>query len=423
VAPANASFFHRDNCRLCASTDLTNVLSIPPTPPANAFVGADQVSQTQQAFPLDLWYCTDCGHLQLLDVVDPSVLFENYVYVSGTSPAFVKHFRDYSEHILKTYDLKQDGLVVDIGSNDGTLLKQFKDQGMQVLGVDPARDISAAATASGIETLNAFFDSDIAADMRRSHGEAQCVTANNVFAHIDDLGEIVKGISLLLASDGVFAFEVSYRLDVLQDTLFDTIYHEHLDYHAVKPLRDFFARNDMVLIDVERVPTHGGSLRGIAQRANGPRPINASVADLIAVEEQAGLYQVSRYQEFSRQIDDLGSNLRRLLDDIKSQGKTVAGFGAPAKATTLMYRFGLDQSDIAYIVDDSPLKQGLYSPGLHIPVVPKEHLETHPVDYLLILAWNFADPIIRNNQQVLDNGGHFIVPVPDLQVVSSKQTG
>jgi SAM-dependent methyltransferase len=417
VTSGDTPYFHRDNCRLCTSSDLTKVLTIPATPPANAFVPAEQLDQTQQTFPLDLWYCGACGHLQLLDVVDPAVLFENYVYVSGTSPAFVKHFRGYAEHIIQSFDLKPGGLVVDIGSNDGTLLAQFKDLGLEVLGIDPAKDISAAATASGIETLNKFFDSSLAEDIRQSHGTAQCVTANNVFAHIDDLAEIVKGIRLMLAPDGVFAFEVSYRLDVLEDTLFDTIYHEHLDYHAVKPLQAFFDANDMTLIDVERVSTHGGSLRGFAQRSDGARSVEASVAELVAVEEAAGLYQLKRYEEFSGQIDKLGTDLRALLDDIKAQGKTVAGFGAPAKATTLMYRFGLDQSDIAYIVDDSPLKQGLYSPGLHIPVVPKEHMDKEPVDYLLILAWNFADPIIRNNQQVLENGGHFIVPVPDLKVI------
>jgi SAM-dependent methyltransferase len=417
VTSGDPSYFHRDTCRLCASQDLTKVLTIPATPPANAFVAAAQLNQPQQIFPLDLWYCGACGHLQLLDVVDPAVLFENYVYVSGTSPAFVKHFRDYAEHIVQSFALKPGDLVVDIGSNDGTLLAQFKDLGQQVLGIDPARDISAAATVSGIETLNRFFDSSVAQGIRQSYGTARCVTANNVFAHIDDLAEIVKGIHLMLASDGVFAFEVSYRLDVLEDTLFDTIYHEHLDYHAAKPLQAFFEANDMILIDVERVSTHGGSLRGFAQRSDGLRPIKASVAKQIAVEEAAGLYQLRRYEDFSDQIDKLGADLRALLDDIKSQGKTVAGFGAPAKATTLMYRFGLDQSDIAYIVDDSPLKQGLYSPGLHIPVVPKEHMNKDPVDYLLILAWNFADPIIGNNQQVLDNGGHFIVPVPELKVI------
>jgi SAM-dependent methyltransferase len=417
VSTGEVSFYHRDNCRLCISTDLAKVLSIPATPPANAFVDADQLNQNQQSFPLDLWYCAACGHLQLLDVVDPSVLFENYVYVSGTSPAFVKHFREYAEHIVQARGLRPGALVVDIGSNDGTLLSQFKDLDMRVLGIDPARDIAAAATASGIETLNRFFDSELADEIRQTHGEAQCITANNVFAHIDDLTEIVKGIRHLLTEDGVFAFEVSYRLDVLEDTLFDTIYHEHLDYHAVKPLQAFFARNGMTLIDVERVPTHGGSLRGFAQRADGSGAVSESVASQIAVEETAGLYEISRYQEFSSQIDQLGADLRKLLDGLKAEGNTVAGFGAPAKATTLMYRFGLDQSDIAYIVDDSPLKQGLYSPGLHIPVVSKEHLEQHPVDYLLILAWNFAEPIIKNNHQVLDNGGHFIVPVPDLKII------
>jgi len=417
VTTAETSFYHRDNCRLCESSNLTKVLSIPATPLANAFVPLEQLGLKQQTFPLDLWYCGHCGHLQLLDVVDASVLFKNYVYVSGTSPAFVKHFREYAEHVVQNFDLFPGGLVVDIGSNDGTLLAQFKDLNMHVLGIDPAVEISAAANAAGIETLNGFFDANVAMQISQSHGPAQCITANNVFAHIDDLAEIAKGIQVLLAPDGIFAFEVSYRLDVLTDTLFDTIYHEHLDYHAVKPLQAFFDRHGMTLIDTERVPTHGGSLRGIVQRAGGYRPIKSSVFEMIEAEEAAGLYQVGRYSEFSAQIDKLGADLRALLDNIKLQGKTVAGFGAPAKTTTLMYRFGLDQSDVAFIIDDSPLKQGLFSPGLYIPVVPNEHLETNRVDYLLILAWNFADPIIKNNQQFLDQGGHFIVPIPDLKII------
>lgn len=412
-------YHRRDTCRLCGGKDLAPVLKLTPTPPANAFVGAEHLDTEQACFPLDVFFCGTCFHVQLLDVVDPGVLFENYVYVSGTSPDFVKHFDDYANSVIGRFAPAPGSLVVDIGSNDGTLLSAFKSRGLKVLGVDPARDIAARATEAGIETIADFFSHALADKILNDRGPAAIVTANNVFAHADDLKGIVEGVRALLAPDGVFIFEVSYLADVVSDTLFDTIYHEHLAYHSVKPLQRFFEDNAMRLFSAERVPPHGGSLRGMAglapESGDGPHDKDGSVAGLIALEEDLGLDRVETFLDFGHNIDALGAKLKALLARIKADGKTIAGFGAPAKATTLMYHFGIGAGEIDFIVDDNPLKQGLFSPGAHIPVLPPEALYERRPDYVLILAWNFAELIMAKHSAFLDGGGRFIVPLPDLQ--------
>ena len=404
----------RTTCRLCGSENLSEVLSLAPTPPANAFVDADQLSVAQASFPLDVFFCGDCHHVQLLDVVDPAVLFENYVYVSGTSPVFVKHFADYAAFVKDTYAPQTGSLVFDIGSNDGTLLKAFKNLGHTVLGVDPAKDIAAQATADGIETINGFFSPAMADDILASHGPASVITANNVFAHIDDLGGVLDGVHALLDRDGVFVFEVSYLVDVFEHTLFDTIYHEHLAYHAVGPLLTFMQAHDMELIGTERVSSHGGSLRAIAQKAGGGRAVADSVGQLITLEQGMALDKAATYRDFGARIDVLRAELSTLLLDKKAQGRTIAAFGAPAKATTLMYHFGIGPDLIDFIVDDSPLKQGLYSPGMHIPVVPSSSIYDKQPDDIVILAWNFAGPIMEKHKAFQESGGQFIVPLPNV---------
>jgi SAM-dependent methyltransferase len=413
----DAAHHRRKTCRLCASTDLTKVLSLAPTPPANAFVPEAALGHAQRTFPLDMFFCETCAHAQLLDVVDPSALFEDYVYVSGTSPVFVRHFQDYAEAVARLSGLGPDDLVVDVGSNDGTLLAAFRERGARILGIDPARDIAKKASEGGIETLNGFFTPDLAAGIRAERGPATVVTANNVFAHIDDLRGVVDGVRSLLRPDGIFVFEVSYLVDVLEKTLFDTIYHEHLDYHSVKPLARFFAAAGMELIRAERVETHGGSLRGTAQVIGGPRVADGSVEDLTALEERLGLDRAETLQAFSRDIDALGADLRATLNRLKAQGRSIAGFGAPAKATTLMHHFGIGADMIDYIVDDSPLKQGLFTPGHHIPVVSSDMIADNRPDYLLILAWNFAEPIMAKHAAFHDAGGRFIIPVPKTEIV------
>jgi SAM-dependent methyltransferase len=408
-------------------------LSLTPTPPANAFVSADQLGMAQETFPLNVFYCNDCTHLQLLDVVDPSLLFSQYVYVSGTSPSFVRHFEQYSDRVAELVGPLDGALTVDIGSNDGTLLRAFKERhGVKVLGIDPARNLAEAATAAGIATIGEFFTPSLADQIVAQYGPAQVVTANNVFAHIDNLAGVLEGIRMLLANTGVFVFEVSYLLDVIEKALFDTIYHEHLAYHAVRPLIPFFRNHDLELIEAIRVPTHGGSLRGVVQHKSGPRPvgtvvhdkcglrpIGASLAAALAAEKKMGLDHLTTYTDFASRIKAYGDKVSAFLRDLKSRGRRIAGFGAPAKATTLMYHFGIGPDLIDFIVDDNPLKQGTFTPGMHIPVLSAAAIEDHRPDYLLILAWNFAEAIVASNEAFLKNGGRFIVPLPDLKVIET----
>jgi SAM-dependent methyltransferase len=407
----------RADCRLCAGTDLELVLALTPTPPANAFVSPAERDKPQPVFPLDLFLCKSCFHLQMLDVVDPRLLFENYVYVSGTSPVFVRHFQDYAVELIRRYAPAPGSLALDIGSNDGTLLRFFKEAGLAVLGIDPARSIAEAATRAGIETAVGFFTPDLAQRLRAERGAAAIVTANNVFAHIDDLAGVVRGVRSLLAADGVFAFEVSYLVDVVEKTLFDTIYHEHLSYHSVRPLIRFFAANGMELIEAQRVPTHGGSLRGIAQLRGGPWKVGPSVAEALATEARLGLDKAESFRAFGRDIDRIKAELRRLLQGFKAAGKSIAGFGAPAKATTLMYHFDIGPKIVDFIVDDSPLKQGLLTPGMHIPVLGSSALAERRPDYLIVLAWNFAQSIVAKHGAYRAAGGQFVIPLPEIEVI------
>ena len=407
----------RETCRLCGARDFAHVLSLTPTPPANAFVPADRLDVPQPAFPLDLFFCRACAHVQLLDVVDPGVLFADYVYVSGTSRVFVEHFRRYAEAMIREHLPAPPALVVDVGSNDGTLLRHFAGRGYTVVGVDPARKIAEQATASGIPTLPGFFTPDVAARLRDRHGAASLVTANNVFAHADDLDAIVEGVRGLLAPGGAFVVEVSYLVDVVSKTLFDTIYHEHLAYHTVGPLVGFFERHGLELVRVERIDTHGGSIRCVAQHAGAARSRDGSVARAVELERRAGLDRPETLVEFSRRVDALRREFRGLVGDLTARKHAVAGFGAPAKATTLMYHFGIGPETIAFIVDDSPLKQHLFTPGLHVPVLPVDELYRRRPDDVIVLAWNFAESILAAHDGLRRTGMRFIIPLPAPRVV------
>lgn len=412
----NAVCESRTTCRLCASDTLELVLRLAATPPANAFAPSAESAIAAERYPLDVMRCERCGHVQLAHVVDATLLFTNYVYVSGTSPTFVRHFEEYAAQAVEVLGLTAGALVADIGSNDGTLLRAFQDRQCRVRGIDPAKAISEAANAAGIATLNAFFSAAIAADLRTEMGAADLIVANNVCAHIDDLDDVVAGVAHWLSPRGEFWFEVSYLKSVLEGTLFDTIYHEHLDYHHLLPLLPFFARHGLELWDAEEITPHGGSIRVRVAR-QGVRQASARLGALLEAERQAGLDTPAPMVALQTQIDRLGNELNTQLDRFAAEGLRGGGYGAPAKATTLMHQFGIDGTRVGFIVDDSPWKQDLFSPGLGVPIVAADYARAAAPAYLLVLAWNFADPIIRNNQWLLDQGGRFVVPVPDLRLI------
>jgi len=411
-----ALIYRRDTCRLCESRSLELVLPLAPTPLADAYIPAEHVDKVQEVYPLDVFLCHDCGHVQLLDVIDPEILFRKYIYTSAGSPGLVEHFRAFADDLFNRVNVPEGALMVDIGSNDGTLLRFSRDRRLRVLGVDPAEGIARQATESGIETLPAFFTSKLAADIRAEHGAAAVVTANNVFAHADDLGDVAEGVRRLLAPDGVFVFEVSYVVDLVDNMVFDFFYHEHLCYHSVKSLASFLHLHGMELIDIERVATKGGSFRGTAQLANGPRKEAPAIARLIALEESEGFDKVERYKVFAAEIDRAREAVADLLRPLKSQGKRIAGYGASATATTLIYEFGLGPF-LEFIADDNPDRQDLYSPGHHIPTRSPQDIYDQKIEYVVILAWRFAQPIMEKHREFRERGGHFLVPLPVPRIV------
>jgi len=412
----SGGFIKRDNCRLCGGKDLILAVPMPATAIADAYVAKDQVTQVQAVYPLDLHFCRTCAHVQLLDVVDPRLMFRSdYTYLSGSSAGIVKHFREYAASVLQREQVAAGSLIVDIGSNDGTFLRNFKEAGLRVLGIDPATAVARRATESGIETVARFLDPKTAQEVRAEKGAARIVTANNVFAHADDLGPMADSIRALLAPDGLFAFEVSYVVDIVDHMLLGTVFHEHLCYHAVKPLRAFLARHGLELIDVERVGIQGGSIIGYAQLAGGPRSKSPRVGELIKMEEDRGFDKLETYLAFDRRIEKLKQDVGALLDTLGQKG---AGYGAARGGTALLYRLDLGRR-LEFIVDDGPEKQGLFSPGHHIPIISADALYERKPDWVFLLAWVHSKAILQKHARYMEAGGRFVVAYPQVQAIGS----
>jgi len=406
----------RGDCRVCKSKNLQKVISLGNQPPANAFLKKEELAKKEPFFPLECYFCKNCSFVQLSDIVDPELLFKDYVYVSSTSTVFVQHFKELAEKVCGKFKLQKNSLVVDIGSNDGILLRPFKENGMEVLGIDPAEKIAALATKNGIETLPGFFTPSLAEKIVKERGKAKIITATSVFSHVDDLDGFVEGVEMLIDSDGVFIIEVYYMKSLIGKNLFDTIYHEHLSYFTVKTISALLERLGMELFDVELTDTHGGSLRVFCQKKNGPHNKENSINAFLQEEEKEKLHELQTYKKFSEKIEANKKALVKLLKDLKSKGKKIAGYGAPAKGNTLLNYFGIGPETLDYIVDDSPWKQGLYSPGMHIPVKGFEQLSKEKPDYILILAWNYAEPIMKKCTGMAD----FMLPVPKPKIVREK---
>ncbi len=403
----------REDCRLCQSKNLKLVLKLEPTPLADSYIPE---ATKQSIYPLDLYLCEDCGFTQLLDVVQPQVIYFDYLFETKTSLGLVEHFGRYADEVLQKIKPAQDSLVVDIGSNDGSLLQFFKKQDMKVLGVDPAREIARKATEEGVETLAELFSEELGRSLREERGAASIITVNNLFANVDNLIDMTAGIRGWLAEDGVFVFESFYLVDQIENMVFDFSYHEHISYFSVKPLAAFFKSQGMELFDVKRVPTKGGSLRYFIQIAGGPRKVTSEVQDLIDLETSLNIHQPEAFKKFEEKINQAKENLLSLLDDIHAKGQTVAAYGASATSTTMIYHFDLTKR-LSFIIDDNPQRQGLFSPGCHIPVKSPEDIYKEKPDYILVLAWRYYKAIMTNHKNYTDEGGRFIIPLPELEIL------
>lgn len=416
--PATRPTHHlRTDCRACGNTGLRKFLELGPQPLANAFPRSPDEFASEARYPLDVYFCERCALVQLLDVIDPEILFRDYIYVTGTSDTIAAHNVKYAQAVVDRLELGGDDLVVEVASNDGSLLACFQRHGVRTVGVEPATNIAAIARERGIETVNRFFDRDAASDVRDRYGDAMAVIGNNVFAHVDDSRGFLRGCRDLLAEDGLVIIEVPYLREMIDKLEYDTVYHEHLCYFSVTALRTLCESADLSLVAVDRVPVHGGSIRMYAGRRERYPEHSADALAMIAEEEALGLTTFARFERFAADVAENRRAVVALLESLIADGKRVVGYGAPAKGNTLLNYCGIDSRLLPYTVDKSPLKVGRYTPGMHLPVMPTPTLLEEQPDYVMILAWNFADEIMRQQSEYAARGGHFIIPVPSPRIV------
>jgi SAM-dependent methyltransferase len=417
----NQYFRTRGTCRLCDSPAVEVAIPLQPIPAVTPNMDVNAVSQQhgnveQVSVPLDLYLCRHCGHLQILDVINPDIQYTHFKYTTSISLGLPEHFRKLADELITSITPKSGGLVIEIGSNDGTLLRAFKERKLNVLGIDPARDIALRATDAGIPTIADFFTSRLAEDIATKHGCADILIANNTFANIDDLGDVAAGIKRLLAPHGVFVFETSYGADVVDKFLLDTVYHEHLSYFMVRSLIGFFRRHDLELYDVQHIWTKGGSLRGFAKHAQDARPVMPSVAAMAERERSLGLDHLGPYRRFAEHVEKNRAELGKIVDEHRRTGQTVAGYGASVGTVTLVQQFGLG-SALDFIVDDNPLADAIIGPGHRIPIVPPAVLDERKPPLTIVLAWRYAASIKEKNASYIRNGGQFLVPLPEVKFV------
>jgi SAM-dependent methyltransferase len=409
-------------CRSCGQRNLADILCLGRTPLANALLTEEQLRMPEPTYPLDLVFCPDCTLVQITEIVPPEELFRDYVYFSSFADTAVKNAKDLVDRLLATRCLNSRSLVVEMASNDGYLLQFYHQQGVPVLGIEPAVNVARAAQEErGIRTVAEFFAEDLARALRESGEQADIIHANNVLAHVPDQNGFVAGIGLLLKSGGIAVIEVPYVRDLIEHVEFDTIYHEHLCYFSLTALDRLFRRHGLCLVDVERLPIHGGSLRVFVSdrvpQALEDDPGCVRVRAMLQDEERQGMTQEAFYRGFTTRVERLREQLTDLLRALKAQEKRIACYGASAKGSTLLNYCRIGQDLLEFVVDRSPIKQGLYMPGTHLPIYAPEKLLEEMPDYVLLLTWNFADEILAQQAAYRGRGGRFIVPLPTAQLL------
>lgn len=406
-------------CLVCREPRVEEFLDLGETALANEFLSEDELEEPEARYPLRVGFCRECGHVQLTERVPPAEMFDEYLYVSSASSTLRRHFRDLSDTLVERHGLGENDLVVDIGCNDTSLLAAFKDHGVRTLGVDPAENLAEFADRTGVDRFTGYFGAETAEEIVSRWGRATLVTATNTFPHIPDLQDFVRGIDTLLAPGGTFVIEAHYLVDLLDQLAFDTVYHEHVSYWSLRAVARLFDDHGMRVVKAEHLPLHHGQLRASIQREGEGEP-DASVERVLSREREAGIHRPETWRQFSERVEGIREDLVGTLRALQDRGHRLAGYGAPAKGSTLLEYMGIGPDVLDFIADISPLKQGLYMPGTHIPIVPPERLMTDRPDYVLLLAWNFAEEILGQQEEFLRQGGRFILPVPEVRILEGE---
>jgi hypothetical protein len=417
-SPAPASATSADvttieRCRSCGSEALEIFLDLGDLPLPDALVSDPEAPEAR--YPLDVAFCPDCTLVQIRQEVPPEELFvENNLYFSSFSAGLLAHCRDHALNLIETRGLGPESLVVEVASNDGYMLKNFVERGIPALGIDPGPPQAAAAIEAGVPTLQEFFDADVARRLRAEGKRADVIVANNVMAHTPTLNSFVEGLSILLADDGIATIENTYVKDLIDHCEFDTIYHEHFSYFSCTAVDALMRRHGLKLIAVDHFPAlQGGSLRWTVGRGE----VQESAHAFLTAEREQGLTEFGYYREFGERVEGIRRDLRALLGRLRDEGKTVVGYGAAAKGSTLLNFTGVDGELLDYVVDRNVHKHGLHMPGVHVPIFAPEKLLDDQPDYVLLVAWNYKDEVVRQQAEYLERGGRFIVPVPAVEVL------
>ena len=404
-------------CRGCKSARLYLFLPLGEHPLANGFLRESQLSEPEARFPLDTHVCLDCGLIQVADQIPPDY-FRHYVYIPSASDQMHDHFAGFAAQVRDRFLPESDDLTIDIGCNDGLFLAFLKDHGRRTLGIDPAANIAELAREKGVEVVEEYFVPKVARQVRETYGPASVVVSTNTFHHIGDLDPFTLGVTMLLADDGVFVVEVPHALELVKQNEFDGIYHEHVSQLTVKSFVDHYKRFELEVFAVEPLDVHGGSVRVFARRTRKAGAPSPEVQEWIDREARQGLFAAETYDAFRERVQRIRWELLELLRGLEEAGSTIAGYGASARGNTLLNYYGIGPETLTFVADRNPLKHGLFTPGMHIPVVPVERLLESTPDYVLVIAWNFADEIVEQLDDYRTRGGKFILPIPEPRILS-----
>jgi len=408
---------HRNNCRGCYSKNLKCFFDLGMMPLAGGFLKKSQIA-SEVKIRLKVYFCKNCGLVQILDVVDPTVLFKNYFYISSVIKSLSEHFKEYSQFLKKKYLRKNGSKLLEFGSNDGVLLQYFKDnKKIKTIGIDPSVNVSKIAKKKGLNVIVDYFTQKSALKIKQKYGAMDVVTGSNVFAHVDDIHEIMKAAKILLKENGVFIIEVHYLLDLRKKFQYDTIYHEHLCYYSVFALKNIFKLEDLKIIDIYRLSMHGGGIRVVAAKESSSHKISNKVEKIIANELKNGLNKFSTFKKFASKANGHKNALKEILIKIKNKNKNIIGYGAAGRGTTLLNYCQIDTKILEYIVDLSPLRAGMLMPGVHVPIYHPEKSRKNPPDYFLVLAWNYIDSILKQEKKLKNRGVKFIIPFPKITII------